>query len=124
MPINATKIIDRLKIAMGIKKDLKFAKKIGVNPSTLSGWKKRNTLDWPKVLEEVKNFDANYILFGKTRHGDELVDYSKVEEKNVEYIENDINGMIKDIIQNDHKYGLESELKAQIIITLLKSKNR
>lgn len=65
MSQNAIKIIDRLKEELSINTDKNLCKLIDIKPNTLSTWKKRDSLDFNKVIElcEKRNLDLNYIFF-------------------------------------------------------------
>lgn len=71
MSQNAIKIIDRLKDELSIKTDKNLCKILGIRPNTLSTWKKRDTLDFNKIIElcEAKNLDLNFIFFDEEEKG-------------------------------------------------------
>lgn len=90
MSQNANNIIDRLKEELLIKTDKDLCQIIAIKPNTLSTWKKRDTLDFNKVISlcEERNLDLNYIFFDER----EIVD-------NKEVIVNDEVGAPKIIIE-------------------------
>ena len=65
MSQKAKNLIDRLKSELFIKKDKDLCMLLGIKHNTLSTWKKRDTLDFNKILElcEKHNLDLNYIFF-------------------------------------------------------------
>ena len=65
MSQKANNLIDRLKAELFIKKDKDLCMLLGIKHNTLSTWKKRDTLDFNKILElcEKHNLDLNYIFF-------------------------------------------------------------
>lgn len=66
---NAKKIISQLKKYLGVRTDIELSKLMEVSPSTISTWKKRNSLDYSLVLNlcKVHNIDLNLLFFG-TKH--------------------------------------------------------
>ncbi|MBT0606692.1 helix-turn-helix domain-containing protein [Aequorivita echinoideorum] len=58
-------MIKRLKKELKIKKDKDLCQLLDIKHNTLSTWKKRDTLDFNKVLAlcEERNLDLNYIFF-------------------------------------------------------------
>tara|TARA_R110002020_G_scaffold40543_1_gene119789 strand:+ start:1776 stop:2405 length:630 start_codon:yes stop_codon:yes gene_type:complete len=65
MSQKANNLIARLKFELGIKKDKDLCKLLDIKHNTLSTWKKRDTLDFNKILElcDKHNLDLNYIFF-------------------------------------------------------------
>ena len=68
---NVTDIVKRAKEDMGFKTDVELANYLGVSRSTLSNWCARNSIDFPLLLEKMKEVDYNWLLVGKgTPHRD------------------------------------------------------
>ncbi|RNL93026.1 hypothetical protein ED312_03175 [Sinomicrobium pectinilyticum] len=74
MPENSAKILtettallQRLKEHIGIRTDVELSDILGIKPNTLSTWKKRNTLDYKKVLTACYNYrlDINKLFFSQ-----------------------------------------------------------
>ncbi|SCY07162.1 Bacteriophage CI repressor helix-turn-helix domain-containing protein [Nonlabens sp. Hel1_33_55] len=65
MSQNATNIIARLKEELSISADKDVCELLDIKSNTLSTWKKRDTLDFNKVIAlcDDKNLDLNYIFF-------------------------------------------------------------
>lgn len=63
---NATLIISRLKDLANIKRDLQLAQLLEVRPTTLSTWKKRDSIDYRLIIDfcNAKGFDLNFVFFG------------------------------------------------------------
>lgn len=61
----ANNLIERLKSELSIKKDKDLCIMLDIKHNTLSTWKKRDTLDFNKILAlcEKHNLDLNYIFF-------------------------------------------------------------
>lgn len=59
-----TTLLQRLKELTGIRTDVELSDVLGIKPNTLSTWKKRNTLDYKKVLETCHSYrlDLNKIF--------------------------------------------------------------
>ena len=65
--LNVQEIVKRAKEAKGFKTDLELAQYLGIARSTLSNWITRNSIDYPLVLEKLKEVDYNWLLTGKGR---------------------------------------------------------
>lgn len=63
---SATSILGRLKELTGAKRDLQLAELLQIGPTTLSTWKKRNSVDYKLIIDfcQKKEFDLNFILLG------------------------------------------------------------
>lgn len=61
----ATDIVKRAKLALGFKTDSELAAYLGISRPTLSNWMARNSLDFPLLLERLKEVDYNWLLTGK-----------------------------------------------------------
>jgi hypothetical protein len=62
--VNSAKLIlQRLKIAFEIDKDGDLADFLGVAQSTVSSWKKRDTLDYNIVFAKCKDVNLNWLFF-------------------------------------------------------------
>lgn len=69
--LNVPDIVKRAKTAMGFKTDSELATYLGISRSTLCNWSARNSIDFPLLLEKLKEVDYNWLLTGKgtsTRH--------------------------------------------------------
>ncbi|MAU15434.1 MAG: hypothetical protein CMH46_07830 [Muricauda sp.] len=66
MPQNATVIIERLMKLLNLQRSNELCALLGIKHNTLSGWKKRNTLDFNKVLKlcEDHRLDLEYVFYG------------------------------------------------------------
>lgn len=67
--LNVQKIVKRSKEVMGFRTDLELADYLGVARSTLSNWMIRNSIDYPLLLEKMKDVDYNWLLTGKGKPG-------------------------------------------------------
>ena len=65
MTLNVQEIVKRAKEAMNFKTDLELAQYLGVARSTLSNWMTRNSIDYPLLLEKMKDVDYNWLFTGK-----------------------------------------------------------
>lgn len=63
--LNVPDIVKRAKIAMGFKTDTELAAYLGISRSTLCNWSVRNSIDFPLLLEKLKEVDYNWLLTGK-----------------------------------------------------------
>ena len=66
MSQNANIIIDRLKLRLGLTTDNELCKMLDIKYNTLSTWKKRDTLNFNKVMElcSAHNIPLDYAFFG------------------------------------------------------------
>jgi hypothetical protein len=71
---NANLILDKLKTELKLSTDLALANYLGVNPSTISTWKSRNTVDYALIIAKCKNIDLNWIFLHNANN-----DYRKLE---------------------------------------------
>lgn len=63
--LNVQEIVKRAKEFMGFKTDLELAQYLGIARSTLSNWMNRNSIDYPLILEKMKNVDYNWLFTGR-----------------------------------------------------------
>lgn len=65
MSQNAKLIIQTIKDSLGIKNDKEFCKILDIKQNTLSTWRKRDTLDFNKIISicEENNLDLNEVFF-------------------------------------------------------------
>jgi hypothetical protein len=65
MSQNAKLIIQGIKRKLGIKSDKKLCLMLGIKQNTLSTWRKRDTLDFNKIISfcEQNNLDLNEVFF-------------------------------------------------------------
>lgn len=61
---NAILFITRLKSVLKISTDLQLAAYLGINQSTLSSWKSRNSIDYDKIIEKCNNISLDYLVYG------------------------------------------------------------
>ena len=62
---NVADIVKRAKRVLNFKIDADLAAYLGVSRSTLSNWIARNGIDFPLLLEKLKEIDYNWLLVGK-----------------------------------------------------------
>lgn len=67
--LKATEVIRRLKQVLEYKNDLELARELEIRPNTLSTWKKRETLDYVKILEVCKKnkIDLNTLFLAESK---------------------------------------------------------
>jgi transcriptional regulator with XRE-family HTH domain len=56
--------ISRLKSALKISTDLELAAYLGVNQSTLSSWKIRNSIDFDRIIAKCNNIRMDHLIDG------------------------------------------------------------
>lgn len=57
-------IIDRLRNAYNMSTDAELADFLEVGASTISAWKRRNTIDFKLIFTKCKELRADYIIYG------------------------------------------------------------
>ena len=62
---NVADIVKRAKRVLNFKTDAELAAYLGVSRPTLSNWIARNGIDFPLLLEKLKEIDYNWLLVGK-----------------------------------------------------------
>ena len=58
-------IINEIKSYYGFKKDTDFANFLGIAPTTLASWHKRNSFDYELIFAKCEDIDANWLLSGQ-----------------------------------------------------------
>lgn len=61
----ATKILDRLKTAKEYHSDVQLASFLKKDPSTISTWRKRDSIDYSVILAKCHDINANYLFYGE-----------------------------------------------------------
>jgi len=58
---------DRLLQELNIKRDIELANMLGVSQPTVSGWRKRDSIDMPLLLSKLENkgIDWAFVITGK-----------------------------------------------------------
>ena len=65
MIIYVNPILDRLKIAYKLKSDRQLANQLNFTSSTISTWRKRNIIDFNRLLAECDYIDLNWLIRGE-----------------------------------------------------------
>ncbi|WP_294606577.1 helix-turn-helix domain-containing protein [uncultured Bacteroides sp.] len=73
--INVADIVKRAKRVLNFKTDADLAGYLGVSRSTLSNWVARNSIDFPLLLNKLKDVDYNWLLLGKGKPTLQLRNY-------------------------------------------------
>lgn len=108
-------IIERLFVFFKVKTHAQLAERLGVSTTTLSNWKKRNTIDFPLLFTKCENANLNWLVFGKEEtEGGYYVPGEGIQlinEPATDYYKTIINAK-EEIIQTQKKYisFLEAEL--------------
>ena len=58
-------ILNEIKKQLNIKTDKAFSEFLGINKSTLSMWRERNSFDIELLFSKCEQIDANFLLTGK-----------------------------------------------------------
>lgn len=62
---HSKEIIDRAKSVLKCSSDIALANLLGISKSTLSNWKKRNSIDYELLFSVCEQVDFNWLLTGK-----------------------------------------------------------
>lgn len=60
---NINSVIAKLKEAVDCKTDVELAKVLSISPSTISTWKKRNSIPYDKIEDVSKRFQIPFVWF-------------------------------------------------------------
>lgn len=58
-------VLNRLKEAYNIQKDIDLAELLGISKSTLSNWVSRDSLDYDKVFSKCEHINIDWLLTGR-----------------------------------------------------------
>jgi hypothetical protein len=62
---NAKEIIERIKTSFSIKSDRELAEYLGVNQSTISTWRSRDSLDHNLIIAKCKKVNLHWLFTGE-----------------------------------------------------------
>ena len=93
-------IINRLKESLKISSDTELAEKLGVGKSTISNWRKRNTIDYAIIFTLCEHIDLNYLIRGEACSDNTTRSNDTIENKQL--FENYISDL-KDRIEEQKK---------------------
>jgi hypothetical protein len=96
-------IIERLRKMIGKKNQNQLAIELGISQSTISTWKKRNSIDIEKILDKCWGLDLNYLFYGDYKE----VSYEQKPDENIYASEEKINITKTDIDSLVDKHKLE-----------------
>lgn len=82
-------ILKEIKKHYKFKNDIDFASFLGVSPSTLNTWRRRNRFDIELIHSKCTDIDSNWLLSGKGT----MIKTSKSDKNNVCYMNEDKNGI-------------------------------
>jgi|GEM_PF-2747440 len=110
---NAGLILDRIKQAYNMKSDAQLASYFKKDPSTISSWRRRNSLDFQLIFSKCHDLNANFLIYGELplkRSGTAAsdVDDPVIRELGEEYGENEI-------ISRIHLLKLDPETKMALL---------
>ena len=79
-------ILNEIKKNFNIKTDAEFSRFLGINKSTLSMWRERNSFDIELLFSKCEQIDANFLLTGKGNIFREVESELPEKEKRMERI--------------------------------------
>lgn len=110
---NANEILNRLKEAYNMKYDAELANFLDKDPSTISTWRRRNTIDYNHVFSKCHDLNANYILYGDLPIKREAMEVPQVRESETGYDTHNI-------LQKIDNLSLKPDEKIELLKAYLK----
>lgn len=93
--MNASEIVDRLKLYFSVKTDKEVAACLGVERVTVSMWKNRDSLDLKLIVTKCDNVNLNWLLRGQgNMYSDEASDSSA--KKEIEHLKEELEICIRE----------------------------
>lgn len=64
--LDATIVLNRLKLYLNVKTDVQLSTLLNVKPNTITSWKKRNSLQFESIIDicELNQVDLNELFYG------------------------------------------------------------
>ncbi|MES2862755.1 MAG: helix-turn-helix domain-containing protein [Bacteroidota bacterium] len=82
----AKNILNRLKKALKVDTDTRLSEILNIKPNTISSWKKRNTLDYSKIIDKCIELNINLNLIFNESPTNHLFDtYTPIVSKDLIY---------------------------------------
>ena len=63
--IDKSRIMERIKKQYGFKTNMQLAAFLGVSPQTISGWIKRNSIDYDLVFSKCRDMSVDFMVWGR-----------------------------------------------------------
>lgn len=83
---NAKNIISKLKTHLKVDTDTKLAEILNIKPNTISSWKKRNTLDFSKIIDICIQLNIDLNLIFNENHTNNLLEvFTPIVSKDLIY---------------------------------------
>lgn len=119
--LDITGIVKRAKQVLNLKNNTELAAYLGVSHSTLFNWIKRNSMNFPLVLNKMKDVDYNWLLTGKgsPEYQPEFCECECVEEETEE-----IHNMKRNRVMRGHSVSLYNLNANTNLKTLLANKQQ
>lgn len=104
--INIELIINRLKKTLNITSDSELADKLGVGKSTISNWRKRNSIDYTTIFTLCEHIDLNYLIYGEVKEdGVAYKTISESQSKLISSLEKQIERLEAELAKRDAQMG-------------------
>lgn len=95
---NAKNIINKLKTHLKVDTDTKLSEILNIKPNTISSWKKRNTLDFSKIIDICIKLNIDLNLIFNDNHTNTLFDvFTPIISKDLIY--QYTSGQLKDSLE-------------------------
>lgn len=118
-------IIDEIKKYLGFIRDSELADFLGIGQSTISNWRRRNTLDYELILSKCEDLDANWLFrgVGNMLISDKKEDNSEFLGKNITQIEEGKDLNLDNYLKLIDKIENLDDTKTQLLQLFLKKNN-
>jgi hypothetical protein len=63
--IDKSRIMERIKKQYGFKTNMQLAAFLGVSPQTISGWIRRNSIDYDLVFSKCRDMSVDFMVWGR-----------------------------------------------------------
>lgn len=103
-------IIERVKKCLGLKTNIELATRLNIKQNTISAWKKRGNIDFPKIITacEATGVSMDWLLYGKG--GECVVSSNDPTEKIMKMLESMTEEQRRDVLKYIEKEKLWEEL--------------
>lgn len=102
MKFAISEIIERLKTFFCVQQNNDLAVLLGINQSTISTWKSRNTIDWDLIIAKCEKINLNWLVTGKGEMLSEELSYVETA-KRIAYMTVDTIPDIKESVDSQQK---------------------
>ena len=97
--MNVFLILERLKKYYSYKTQKELAEKLGVNQSTFTMWKTRNSIDWDVVFTKCEDIDFHWLITGEKKYAkNDTSKENNVQDDTASYLDDETVKSFVDLI--------------------------